>query len=91
MANPQGRRHFSSCIERIPVCTVQAKQLGAEIVDSIEFLLSGMEFVSQEIIDGRLYLEPVCKSFLPLSPCTSTNAWLPLWECSCHLSGSLTH
>ena len=56
-AYPYGSREIQSSYERIPGYTDSVKQLGVEIVDSIETLLEKVDVVLLETNDGRLHLE----------------------------------
>lgn len=64
-AYPKGSSDIQSSIERIPGYTETVQKLGVEIVNSIEELVSKVDFVLLETNDGRLHLEqalPVMKA-----------------------------
>ena len=64
-AYPRGSSDIKSSAERIPGYTREVKNLGVEITNSIEELLSKVDVVLLETNDGRLHLEqalPVFKS-----------------------------
>ena len=64
-AYPKGSNDIKSSIERIPGYIETVKNLGVEIVNSIEELVSKVDFVLLETNDGRLHLEqalPVMKA-----------------------------
>lgn len=64
-AYPKGSLDIQSSIERIEGYTTQVKELGVEIVDSIDALLPKMDVVLLETNDGRRHLEqalPVLKA-----------------------------
>ena len=64
-AYPQGSKDIQSSTERVPSYTEQVKKLGVEIVDSIEALLTKVDFVLLESNDGRPHWEqamPVLKA-----------------------------
>ncbi len=64
-AYPKGSLDIKSSYERIPKYTEQAKEMGVEIVDSVESLLSKVDVVLLETNDGRRHLEqalPVLKA-----------------------------
>lgn len=56
-AYPQGSMDIPGSVERIPEYTAQVKEMGVEIVDSIEKLLEKVDVVLLETNDGRLHLE----------------------------------
>jgi predicted dehydrogenase len=64
-AYPQGSKDIPGSVERIPEYTAQVKEMGVEIVDSIEQLLDKVDVVLLETNDGRPHLEqaiPVLKA-----------------------------
>lgn len=64
-AYPKGSNDILSSVERIPGYTADVQKLGVEIVNSIDALLSKVDFVMLETNDGRLHLEqalPVLKA-----------------------------
>ena len=68
-AYPQGSRDIKSSTERVPEYTLKVKELGVEIVDSIEELLTRVDVVLLESNDGRPHLEqvlPVLKAGKPV-------------------------
>ncbi len=68
-AYPQGSLDIKSSVERIAGYTEQVIKMGVEIVDSIEILLTKVDFVMLETNDGRRHLEqalPVLKAGKPL-------------------------
>ncbi|NBC64600.1 MAG: Gfo/Idh/MocA family oxidoreductase [Bacteroidetes bacterium] len=56
-AYPHGSRTIESSYSRIPEYTEQVKEMGVEIVDSIEDLLNSVEVVLLETNDGHPHLE----------------------------------
>lgn len=56
-AYPKGSNDIESSVSRIPGYTEQVKNLGVEIVDSIEALLKRVDFILLETNDGRLHLK----------------------------------
>ena len=56
-AYPQGSPDIESSVSRIPGYTTQIKEMGVEIVDSIEKLLDKVDVVLLETNDGRPHLE----------------------------------
>ncbi len=62
-AYPFGSKDIVSSSERIPGYTEDVKKLGVEIVDSIQALLSKVDFVMLETNDGRLHLEQAIEVF----------------------------
>lgn len=64
-AYPKGSLDIKTSYERIPKYTKQAKEMGVEIVDSVESLISKVDVVLLETNDGRRHLEqalPVLKA-----------------------------
>lgn len=64
-AYPKGSNDILSSVERIPGYTAEVQKLGVEIVNSIDELLTKVDFVMLETNDGRLHLEqalPVLKA-----------------------------
>ncbi|WPP51264.1 Gfo/Idh/MocA family protein [Catalinimonas niigatensis] len=64
-AYPQGSMDIPGSAERIPEYTAQVKEMGVDIVDSIDKLLEKVDVVLLETNDGRLHLEqalPVLKA-----------------------------
>ncbi|MFP4622253.1 MAG: Gfo/Idh/MocA family protein [Bacteroidales bacterium] len=56
-AYPKGSSTIKSSYERIPKYTERVKEMGVEIVDSIEELIDKSDVVLLETNDGRLHLE----------------------------------
>jgi predicted dehydrogenase len=56
-AYPKGSNDIKSSVDRIPGYTEEVKNLGVEIVNSIEDLLGKVDVVLLETNDGRLHLE----------------------------------
>ena len=56
-AYPRGSSDIKSSVERIPGYTEEVRKLGVKITESIEELLSGVDFVLLETNDGRPHLE----------------------------------
>lgn len=56
---PNGSPDIESSVERVPGYTKQIQDLGVDIVDSIEELLTRVDAVLLETNDGRLHLEQV--------------------------------
>ena len=68
-AYPQGSPDIESSVSRIPTYTKQLRDLGVEIVDSIDDLVSKVDAVLLETNDGRPHLEqvrPVLKAGKPV-------------------------
>lgn len=68
-AYPKGSSDIASSTSRVPGYTAQMKELGVEIVDSIEALLGKVDVVMLESNDGRVHLEqirPVLKAGKPV-------------------------
>lgn len=68
-AYPHGSNDIETSVSRIPKYTEEVKNLGVEVVDSIEELLKKVDVVLLETNDGRLHLEqamPVFKAGKPL-------------------------
>lgn len=68
-AYPGGSPDIPTSINRVPGFTEDVKQLGVEIVDSIDALLPKVDGVLLESVDGRPHLEqarPVIKAGKPL-------------------------
>ena len=68
-AYPKGSPDIKSSVERVPEYTKQVKELGVEIVDSIESLIAKVDVVFLETNDGRPHLEqvlPVLKARKPV-------------------------
>lgn len=68
-AYPQGSRDIESSTKRVPEYTEKVRELGVEIVDSIEALLSRVDAVLLESNDGKVHLEqllPVLKARKPV-------------------------
>jgi len=64
-AYPKGSNDIKSSVERIPGYIEDVKKVGVEITNSIEELLTKVDFVLLETNDGRLHLEqalPVLKA-----------------------------
>lgn len=62
-AYPKGSADIESSAKRIPLYTEQMKELGIEIVDSIDELLDRVDAVLLETNDGRLHLEQAMQVF----------------------------
>ncbi len=58
-AFPHGSADIESSVSRIPGYTAQIKELGVEVVDSIDELIQRVDAVMLETNDGRLHLEQV--------------------------------
>jgi len=56
-AYPQGSRDIADSVSRVPEYTAKMKEMGVEIVDSIEVLLTKVDAVLLESNDGRVHLE----------------------------------
>lgn len=56
-AYPQGSKDIESSLKRVPEYTAKVKELGVEIVDSIDALLDRVDVVFLETNDGRPHLE----------------------------------
>ena len=68
-AYPKGSPDIKSSTERVPEYTVKVRDLGVEIVDSIEDLVTKVDAVLLETNDGRPHLEqvlPVLKAGKPV-------------------------
>lgn len=68
-AYPKGSPDIVSSTERVPDYTVKVRDLGVEIVDSIEALVAKVDVVFLETNDGRPHLEqvlPVLKAGKPV-------------------------
>jgi hypothetical protein len=68
-AYPQGSRDIESSTKRVPEYTQKVRDMGVEIVDSIEALVSKVDAVLLESNDGRVHLEqlqPVLKARKPV-------------------------
>ena len=68
-AYPKGSPEIKSSVERVPEYTKQVKELGVEIVDSIDSLIAKVDVVFLETNDGRPHLEqvlPVLKAHKPV-------------------------
>src|SRR5690554_4314360 len=62
-AYPYGSKTIKSSFDRIPGYIDQVKELGVEIVPSIEELLKKVDVVLLETNDGNLHLEQAYKVF----------------------------
>ena len=62
-AYPYGSRDIESSASRIPKYTAEVKELGLEVVDSIDALLSKVDCVLLETNDGRPHLEQALEVF----------------------------
>jgi len=58
-AYPQGSKDIESSTKRVPEYTAKVKELGVEIVDSVEDLVKRVDAVFLESNDGRVHLEQV--------------------------------
>jgi len=58
-AYPKGSPDIKSSVDRVPAYTAQMKEMGVEIVDSIETLLTKVDAVLLETNDGRPHLEQI--------------------------------
>ena len=56
-AYPQGSKDIAASVSRVPEYTAKMKEMGVEIVDSIEVLLTKVDAVLLESNDGRVHLE----------------------------------
>ena len=56
-AFPQGSKDIESSTKRVPEYTAKVKELGVEIVDSVEELVKRVDVVFLESNDGRVHLE----------------------------------
>lgn len=68
-AYPKGSNDIESSFKRIPAYTEEVKKLGVEIVNSVEELISKVDFVLLETNDGRPHLQqalPVLKAGKPM-------------------------
>lgn len=68
-AYPQGSRDIEGSTSRVPEYTAKVKDLGVEIVDSIEELMKRVDVVFLESNDGRVHLEqlqPVLAAHKPV-------------------------
>lgn len=68
VAYPKGSSSIKSSASRIPKYTEQARQMGVEIVNSIEELLTKCDVVCLETNDGRLHLEQASKVIAAKKP-----------------------
>ncbi|QDT45502.1 Oxidoreductase family, NAD-binding Rossmann fold [Gimesia alba] len=62
-AYPQGSKDIESSVSRVPGYTKQVKEMGVEIVDSIDELLKKVDVVFLETNDGRPHLEQAIPVF----------------------------
>lgn len=62
-AYPKGSSTIKSSADRIPGYTEEVKKLGVKIVNSIDELLSEVDYVMLETNDGRLHLEQALQVF----------------------------
>ena len=62
-AYPQGSKDIESSVSRVPAYTKQVKEMGVEIVDSIDELLKKVDVVFLETNDGRPHLEQAIPVF----------------------------
>ena len=58
-AYPHGSKDIESSVSRIPRYTKEVKEMGVEVVDSIDALLEKVDVVLLETNDGRRHLEQV--------------------------------
>jgi hypothetical protein len=58
-AYPQGSKDIESSTKRVPEYTAKVKEMGVEIVDSVEELVKRVDVVFLESNDGRVHLEQV--------------------------------
>ncbi len=68
-AYPQGSKDIESSVSRVPGYTAEMRDLGVEIVDSIDDLVAQVDAVLLETNDGRPHLEqvlPVLKAGKPV-------------------------
>ncbi len=68
-AYPQGSRDIESSVKRVPEYTEKVRDMGVEIVDSIETLVQKVDAVLLESNDGRVHweqLQPVLKARKPV-------------------------
>jgi len=62
-AYPQGSRDIESSVSRVPKYIEEVKKYGVEIVDSIDELLTKVDYVLLETNDGRPHLEQALAVF----------------------------
>ena len=62
-AYPLGSKDIFSCTNRIPGYTEKVKEMGVEMVDSIDTLLAKVDVVCLETCDGREHLQQAEKVF----------------------------
>lgn len=67
-AYPYGSRDIESSASRIPKYTAEVKQMGLQVVDSIDELLSQVDLVLLETNDGRPHLEQALQVFAAEKP-----------------------
>jgi predicted dehydrogenase len=68
-AYPQGSRDIESSTKRVPDYTKKVEEMGVEIVDSVEALVSRVDAVLLESNDGKVHLEqlqPILKAKKPV-------------------------
>ena len=68
-AYPQGSKDIESSTKRVPEYTAKVKELGVEIVDSVDELVKRVDVVFLESNDGRVHweqLQPVFKARKPV-------------------------
>jgi predicted dehydrogenase len=68
-AYPQGSKDIESSTKRVPEYTAKVKDLGVEIVDSIDDLVKKVDVVFLESNDGRVHLEQVKPVLAAHKPC----------------------
>lgn len=67
-AYPHGSADIESSASRIPKYTAEMREMGVEITESIEVLLTKVDAVLLETNDGRLHLEQALKVFQAGTP-----------------------
>lgn len=68
-AYPQGSKDIESSTKRVPEYTAKVKDLGVEIVDSVDDLVKKVDVVFLESNDGRVHLEQVLPVLAAHKPC----------------------
>ncbi|EDY18684.1 oxidoreductase domain protein [Chthoniobacter flavus Ellin428] len=68
-AYPQGSKDIPSSTTRVPEYTAKVKDLGVEIVDSVDDLVKKVDVVFLESNDGRVHLEQVKPVLAAHKPC----------------------
>lgn len=68
-AYPQGSKDIESSTKRVPEYTAKVRDLGVEIVDSVDDLVKKVDVVFLESNDGRVHLEQVLPVLAAHKPC----------------------